>query len=132
VEDWAEQRLRDHVAGWLTTVNPEGQPQSTPVWFLWDGSTFLIYSRPDTPKLRNIAANPKVSFHLDGEEEGAHVVTVEGTAEIVQDQPPADRVEPYVEKYRDPIGKLGWTPQSFAADYSVPLRITPTRPQTWE
>jgi PPOX class probable F420-dependent enzyme len=132
VDDWAEQRLRDHIAGWLTTVSPDGQPQSTPVWFLWDGSTFLVYSRPDTPKLRNIAANPQVSFHLDGEEEGAHVVTVEGTAEVLRDQPPADQVPAYVEKYRDPIAKLDWTPESFAADYSVPLRITPSRLQTWE
>jgi PPOX class probable F420-dependent enzyme len=132
MEDWAEQRLREHIAGWLTTVSPDGQPQSTPVWFLWDGSTFLVYSRPDTPKLRNIAANPKVSFHLDGQEEGVHVVTVEGTAEVLRDQPPADQVPAYLEKYRESIAGYDWTPASFAADYSVPVRITPTRVQTWE
>jgi PPOX class probable F420-dependent enzyme len=132
VKDWAEERLRDHVAIWLTTVSPEGQPQSTPVWFLWDGSTFLMYSRPDTPKLANIARNPKVSLHLDGENEGAHVVTVEATAEVVEGQPPADQVAEYVEKYRGPIANLGWTPESFASDYSVALRITPTRSQVWE
>jgi hypothetical protein len=60
------------------------------------------------------------------------VVTVEGTAEVLRDQPPADQVQDYVEKYRAPIADLGWTPESFAADYSVPLRITPTRVQTWE
>jgi PPOX class probable F420-dependent enzyme len=132
MEDWAEERLRNDVAAWLTTVSPDGQPQSTPVWFLWDGSTFLMYSRPDTPKLRNIEANPKVSLHLDGENEGAHVVTFDATAQVLRDQPPADRVAEYVEKYRQPIADLGWTPESFAADYSVPLRITPTRVQVWE
>jgi PPOX class probable F420-dependent enzyme len=132
MEDWAEERLRSDVAAWLTTVSPDGQPQSTPVWFLWDGSTFLMYSRPDTPKLRNIEANPKVSLHLDGENEGTHVVTFDATAEVLRDQPPANRVAEYVEKYRQPIADLGWTPESFAADYSVPLRITPTRVQVWE
>jgi PPOX class probable F420-dependent enzyme len=132
VEEWAEQRLRDHVAIWLTTMSAEGQPQSTPVWFLWDGSTFLMYSRPDTPKLANIAGNQRVSLHLDAENEGAHVVTMEATAEVAEGQPPADEVPEYVEKYRGPIADLGWTPESFAGDYSVPLRITPTRVQVWE
>lgn len=132
MEGWAEQRLRDDVAIWLTTVSSEGQPQSTPVWFLWDGETFLLYSRPDTPKLANIARNPKVSLHLDAENEGAHVVTVEATARVASGQPPADQVTEYVEKYRGPIAKLGWTPESFASDYSVALRITPTRSQVWE
>jgi PPOX class probable F420-dependent enzyme len=132
MEDWAEERLRDHVTIWFTTVTPEGQPQSTPVWFLWDGSTFLVYSRPGTPKLENVTANPKVSLHLDGDAAGNDVVTFEGTAEILRDQPPADQVPGYVEKYRGPIQDLGWTAESFAADYSVPLRVTPTRDRIWE
>ncbi len=132
MDDWAEERLRDHVTIWLTTVSPQGQPQSTPVWFVWDGSTFLLYSRPDTPKLANIASNAKVSVHLDGDAAGNDVVTFEGTAEVSEHQPPADQVPAYVEKYRGPIRDLGWTPETFAADYSVPLRITPTRDRIWE
>jgi PPOX class probable F420-dependent enzyme len=132
MDDWAQERLRDNVTIWLTTVSPERQPQSTPVWFLWDGSTFLVYSRPDTPKLANIASNPKVSVHLDGDAAGNDVVTFEGNAEVLRDQPPADQVPAYAEKYRGPIGDYGWTPESFAADYSVPIRITPTRDRIWE
>jgi PPOX class probable F420-dependent enzyme len=132
VDDWAQDRLRDHVTIWLTTVSPEGQPQSTPVWFLWDGSTFLVYSRPNTPKIANIASNPKVSIHLDGDAAGNDVVTFEGTAEVLRDQPPADQVAAYVDKYRGPIQDLGQTPKSFAADYSVPIVITPTRDRIWE
>lgn len=132
MDDWAEDRLRDHITIWLTTVTPEGQPQSTPVWFLWDGSTFLVYSRPYTPKLANIASNPKVAVHLDGDAAGNDVVTFEGTAEVLRGQPPADGVPAYAAKYRGPIRDLGWTPKSFAADYSVPIRITPTRDRIWE
>ncbi len=32
-----EARLREEVIVWLTTVRSDGQPQSVPVWFLWDG-----------------------------------------------------------------------------------------------
>ena len=52
-------RLRDELIGWLVTVSPRGRPQPSAIWFLWDGaSSLLIYSQPDAPKLRNIAANP--------------------------------------------------------------------------
>ena len=30
--------------GWITTVDGDGQPQSSPIWFLWDGGEILIYS----------------------------------------------------------------------------------------
>jgi PPOX class probable F420-dependent enzyme len=66
----ADDKLRHEIAAWLTTVTTDGQPQSTPIWFHWDGSTFLIYSQPDRPKLRNIAGNPKVSLHLVGDPDG--------------------------------------------------------------
>ena len=42
----AERRLREEEIAWLTTVRADGQPQSVPVWFLWDGDAFLIYSQP--------------------------------------------------------------------------------------
>jgi PPOX class probable F420-dependent enzyme len=124
-------RFREEVVVWLTTVTPKGQPQSVPVWFVWDGASFLIYSQPDKPKLRNIDTNPSVNLHLRGTESGSEVVIVEGRARRDPDHPPADRVADYVEKYRGEIDHLGWTPQSFAADYREPIRVFPTALRTW-
>jgi PPOX class probable F420-dependent enzyme len=108
------------------TVNGRGSPQPSPVWFWWDGETFLVYSRPNTPKLCNIAANPRVALHLNDDGTGGDVVVVSGRARL-SDDPPADRITAYVEKYLGLIEGNNWTPASFAADYSVPIRITPTR-----
>jgi PPOX class probable F420-dependent enzyme len=108
------------------TVNGRGSPQPSPVWFWWDGETFLVYSRPNTPKLRNIAANPRVALHLNDNGTGGDVVVVSGRAQQ-SDDPPADRITGYIEKYLGLIEGNNWTPPSFAADYSVPIRITPTR-----
>jgi PPOX class probable F420-dependent enzyme len=126
-----ERRLAREVIVWLTTVRADGQPQSVPVWFVWDGRAFLVYSQPGKPKLRNIAENPKISLHLRGTETGADVVAIEGTAEHAPDYPPADRVELYIEKYRRLIDQYGWSPASFAKDYSEPIRLTPTAVRTW-
>jgi PPOX class probable F420-dependent enzyme len=122
----AIRRLDQELVAWLVTVNVRGTPQPVPVWFLWDADRILLYSRPDAPKLRNIEANPHVALHLDGDGEGGDIVVVTGTAQR-SDDPPADRVEAYARKYAAKIAAYGWTPASFAADYSVPVRVTLTR-----
>ena len=128
----AEERLRSDLIAWLTTVTAHGQPQSTPVWFLWEDDGFLIYSRPGMPKLDNIAANPKVSVHLRGTDAGDEIATFDGTAELPGDQPPADRVHDYVSKYREQMERFGWSPAKFAELYSEPIRVTPTEARIWE
>jgi len=124
-------KLREEVVVWLTTVSPEGQPQSVPVWFLWRDGVFLIYSQPDKPKLTNLEANPRVSLHFRGTRTGGDIATLEGEGRRADGHPPAHQVGPYVEKYAEEIGKLEWTPESFAADYSQPVLVTPTRVLTW-
>lgn len=57
-----ERRLRNDRIGWLTTVGADGTPRPSPIWFLWDGLTLLIYSRAETPKLANIARHPRISL----------------------------------------------------------------------
>jgi PPOX class probable F420-dependent enzyme len=128
----AARRLREEIIGWLTTVSPEGQPQPIPVWFLWDGDrSILLYSQPGKRKLKNIAANPKISLSLDSDGIEADIVVVWGEMRI-SDEPPADRVPEYIEKYRGRIEALSWkTPEKYAADFSVPLRIAVTRIHGW-
>jgi PPOX class probable F420-dependent enzyme len=127
----ATRRLNEEIIGWLTTVSPSGQPQPVPVWFLWDGGeSILLYSKPDKPKLSNIERSPRVSLHLDGNGLGGDVVVVLGSARVTDD-PPANEVADYVEKYASRIATLNWTPATFATDYSVPLRIDVSRISGW-
>jgi PPOX class probable F420-dependent enzyme len=127
----AEERLGSEPIVWLTTVRRDGQPQTSPVWFLWDGEAFLVYSRSGAGKLRNVETNAHVSLHLEGDGLGGDNVIFEGIAELADDAPPADQVRGYIEKYRRRIDQYGWTPKSFAADYPHPIRIRPTRVRIW-
>ena len=127
----AGRRLREEQIAWLTTVRSDGQPQSVPVWFMWDGQDFLIYSRPDRQKLKNVGGNSRVGLHLNSDERGDDVVRVEGRAEVADDLPPADELPGYVEKYREAIARIGYDPEGFARDYSVALRVTPERWHIW-
>ena len=122
----AARRLREERLAWLTTTSADGTPQPTPVWFLWDGAdSFLIYSKPATAKLRNVAERPRVALHLDSDGQGSDIIVVLGDIAVSGD-PPAHAVPDYVEKYAAFIARNSWTPESFAADYSVPLRLQAT------
>ena len=120
-------RLAEDTIGWLTTVSADGTPQPSPIWFLWDGETVLIYSQPDTPKLRHIAANPHVSLNLDGNGRGGDIVILTGEAQVDDVAPSSDVLPAYQDKYAPGIRQLGMTAESFAQAYNVPIRFRPTK-----
>lgn len=122
-----DRRLRTDTIAWLTTVGGDGTPQPSPVWFLWDGETALVYSRPRTGKLANIAANPRVSLSFNSDANGGDIVVLTGAAALATDAPAADQNPAYLDKYRAGILRIGMTPESFAAAYSVALRVRPER-----
>jgi len=127
----ADRRLRQETVIWLTTVSNVGQPQSSPVWFLWDGGEFLIYGSADGKKTRNIESNPRVGLHLDGNGEGGGIVIFEGTATVDRQGPPARTVEAYVAKYRERIEAYGWTLEQLEKDYPHVIRVRPARARIW-
>jgi PPOX class probable F420-dependent enzyme len=126
----AAARLKEEEIAWMTTVRSDGQPQTVPVWFLWDEG-FLIYSQPNTQKLKNISRNPRVGLNLNSNEQGNDVVRLEGTASIDEDAPPSSEIPSYVEKYREGIARIGFDVEGFARSYSVAVRVTPGRWQVW-
>ena len=126
----AVERLSNDRIGWLATAAPDGTPQVSPIWFLWDNGEILVYSL-DSPRARNIASHPRVSLNLDGNGLGGDIVIVEGTARVDADAPSAADNPAYVAKYLPVMDDYGWTPEWFAGRYSVPIRITPTRFRHW-
>lgn len=123
-----EARLHSNLMAWLTTVRPDGQPDSVPVWFVVrDDETILVYSQPGKMKLRNISVNPKVTLGLDVTDIGRDVIRVDGTAEHAYDVPPADQQPQYAVKYAERIGAMFDTPRQFADLFSEALIITPSR-----
>ncbi len=110
---------------WLTTVSPGGAPQPSPVWFLWDGArTVRLFSLPDTSRARNIASNSKVSLNFPGDAEGGDIVVISGIAEAHAER--GDWVRQHLDKYADAIVRIGSTPESFQAAYSLPIAVTLT------
>ena len=124
-------RLEDEVVIWMTTVTADGMPQTSVVWFWWDGSEFLIYSLDPTPRITNLAHNSLVALNLDGNGRGGDVVTIEGEATIDPDAPSAAEMDEYRRKYRHRMDR-GWGgPEGFSEKYPTAIRVRPIRVREW-
>jgi PPOX class probable F420-dependent enzyme len=122
-----QQRLRDEQVIWLTTVGADGTPQPNPVWFLVDGTTVLVYNRPDAHRLAHIRRNPRVTLNFDGNGRGGDIIVLSGRGEIAADQPLPHEFPPYLAKYRAAAEQISDNVEEFSAEYSIALRITVDR-----
>lgn len=111
---------------WFTTVRADGTPQPTPVWFVWDKDSFLIYTTANAQKYRNIQANAKVALNLDDTDNGNHYTVFFGEAVVDSNTPAPSKMPAYIEKYRQGISDIDMTPDSFDAQFTIPIRIKPT------
>lgn len=120
-------RLREEAVVWLTTVTPAGAPLPRPVGFLWDGGQVVsVYSMPGA-RIRNIAANPRVTLNFDGDGQGGDIVVLSGMAQVDGAAPRADELPEWLEKYAGLIERFGMTPASYAARFNVRVRVLLTR-----
>ena len=120
-------RLESDVIGWLTTVTPDGQPQTFPIWYLWQDGEVLIYGDRRARRNANLAVNPRVGLHLNDDGKGDGIVVLEGEARIDAGTPPVTQNRAYLAKYGRLIDELLGSPEEMATIYNVPLRIRPTR-----
>jgi len=123
----ALERLERDMIGWLTTVTPDGQPQTFPIWFLWEDGEALVYSDRRAKRNGNIVANPRVSLHLDDDGRGGDIVVLEGVARVDDATPPVTRHAAYLAKYGDWIVEQLSSAEEMEATYNVPLRVRPSR-----
>lgn len=126
-----DQRLRSEPIIWFSTVKPDGRPHLVPVWFLWDGSTMLIFSQPDNQKIRNLRHNPAVMLALEAANQGEDIVMFEGTAALVDEPGLKATLAAYAQKYDALLKRMGTDAAQMAASYSQAIRVTPTRFIAW-
>jgi PPOX class probable F420-dependent enzyme len=120
--DAALQHLaHDHVV-WLTTVTAKEVPSPTPVWFVVDDDSILVFTGSNSRKVANIAARPTVTLHFNSDAEGDDVVVLTAHAVLVPDAVPTKHAA-YLEKYRDSIAGLGMTLDEFDADFDMGIRL---------
>lgn len=62
----------------LTTINPDGQPHSVPVWCDFDGEHVRVNSPAGAKKARNLKTNSKLSVLIIDPQNPGHWLEVQG------------------------------------------------------
>jgi PPOX class probable F420-dependent enzyme len=132
IDEKLARRLQIEETIWLTTVRADGTPQPTPVWFTWRGEEMLIFTQPQSQKLRNIAGNAKVALNFNTDAHGGSVVVLWGTGYVDPQGATQDEMDVYMAKYTQGIEMLGWTQEQMARDYAAVLRVRIERVRTME
>ena len=69
----------------LTTMMPDGRPQSSLVWVDYDGECARVNTTRERLKGRNIAADPRVSLLVVDPDNTARYLQVRGEAQLVEE-----------------------------------------------
>lgn len=128
------ERLRSTPVAWLTTVRPDGRPHLVPVWYVWADDGFVVFSKPDAVKARNVASDSRVMVALGRPEDDFDVQLVEGEARILPDGAPEilpSLAPQLLAKYAGWMSSIGLTMAEFGATYRSVIRIEPTRFLGW-
>jgi PPOX class probable F420-dependent enzyme len=77
--------LRRPICGVLTTMGPQGQPQSSLVWVGFDGDCARVNTTFERQKGRNLLGNQKVSLLVVDRDDTGRFIQIRGDAELVMD-----------------------------------------------
>lgn len=76
--------LEKPVLAHCATIGPKGEPQSNPIWLLWDGEHIIISIGPEGQKARNLQRDPRVSLSMADPADPLHYLEVRGTVASVR------------------------------------------------
>lgn len=83
----------------VATIGPHHEPQSTPVWFDWDGTYVRISQTKDRQKYRNIQRDPRVALSITDPQNPYHYLEIRGKVARIEDDPQKKFVDILAKKY---------------------------------
>lgn len=110
----------------MATLNRDGMPQLSPVWFTFDGQVFRISTTRDRLKYKNVRRDPRVSLCIDETGTPRGYVLVYGRAEATDH----DILEPtreIVRKYAGEEAARQRTAERLAAERRVIVTVHPDK-----
>lgn len=115
----------------LATLDSDGFPHITPLWFVWEDGAFYMTSIADRPHLRRLAGNPRAGLGIDvedperadGQRPNRQVRAI-GNAELCPDHQAAWTTRTTEKYVRGPAAAASVSAR--AADERIGIRLRPT------
>jgi len=100
-EEYQKEFLKKSRYGYLTTLSYDGSPRTIPIWFDWDNCTIRIFTVVNSPKLKRIENDPRITMLVaNNMSEHESWVSFEGIADI-KSKGAMELVEKLANKYWD-------------------------------
>lgn len=103
----------------LATLRPDGSPQSSVMWFAWDGQRARFSHTSTRQKYRNLLQDGRVSFHIQDPDHPYRTLEVRGRVESMDPDPQATFYQSLQRRY-------GLDVPVFDADLRVVIVVKPT------
>lgn len=86
IEEKYHDLFNRHLLCALTTINPDGQPHSVPVWVDFDGEHARFNAPAATKKARNMELNSKVCLLIIDPQQAFHWIEIQGHVGEIRDE----------------------------------------------
>lgn len=84
---------------YVSTIQPDGSPQASVVWFGWDGEHLLISSKEQRQKLRNLRRDPRLSVVISDPDNPYRYLELRGRVERIEPDPQAELADELSYRY---------------------------------
>jgi PPOX class probable F420-dependent enzyme len=109
----------------LTTLMPDGQPQTTPVWGNREGDYILINTMRSFQKHKNMAANPQVTLLAYDPHNPLHNLEIRGLVEEMTEDGALAHLDQLTSKYlhQPDAHFFGDSIPASLAEHYIPTRV---------
>jgi PPOX class probable F420-dependent enzyme len=83
----------------VATLGSDGAPQSTPVWFGWDGTYLKFSLTKGRQKYHNLQRDPRIALSLTDPKNPYRYLEVRGTVARIEDDPDLAFINSMAQKY---------------------------------
>lgn len=107
--------------GVVATINPDGSPQQTTVWYELQGDEIMLNTAAGRRKDRNLRGDSRISMCV---EDGYRYVSLAGAAELLDDQSVAQRdIHRLAQRYHGSEKAAEQMRDQFSKEHRVTIRI---------
>jgi len=105
----------------VASIGPKGEPQSSPVWFEWDGTHIKFSLTTGRQKYRNLQRDKRISLSILDPEDPYRYIEIRGELDGIDPDPDIAFISRMAKKYRG----LDVYPWHQPGDERVVMKIRP-------
>ena len=91
----------------VATIRPDGSPQASPMWFVWDGTYIKFTHATNRQKYRNIRRDPRIAVSITDVDDPYTYAEFRGVVERIEEDPGGAFYETLAKRYGAPRGYPG-------------------------